>query len=229
MQRSLTAPLLTKFNAKYQFMGKTFTIQDLQAAEKAVSQDPKYGQEERLLEAVLNMHPLNDDINWIAAKVSVIDLTNSTQMSKYKSVLSLYDISKILLNLKIDEDIKSGNIDVVSKIARKCKDFGGKDQGVNLFSFASKYCCYHNVYVYKRDDFSIFDNVVSLHLYEYATPNNPLTKTGPNNWRISIDYTAYNNYIGNLLDERGICDPLRRRMFDHFVWYWNKNTDYSNE
>ena len=76
MQRSLTAPLLTKFNAKYQFMGKTFTIQDLQAAEKAVSQDPKYGQEERLLEAVLNMHPLNDDINWIAAKVSVIDLTN---------------------------------------------------------------------------------------------------------------------------------------------------------
>jgi hypothetical protein len=87
------------------------------------------------------MHPLNDDLNWIAAKVSVIDLTNSTQLSKYKSVLSLYDISKILLALNIDDDIKNGRVDVVGRIARKCKDFGGKDQGVNLFSFASLFFC----------------------------------------------------------------------------------------
>lgn len=197
-------------------MGKTFTIQDLQAAEKAVSQDPKYGQEERLLEAVLNMHPLNDDLNWIAVKVSVIDLTNSTQLSKYKSVLSLYDISKILLNLNIDADIKNGRIEVVNKIARKCKHF--EDKGKNLFSFASKYCCYHNIYVYGRDDFSIFDNVVSQHLYEYTTDKNPLAKTTPEKWRNDIDYEAYNEYIGELLDEKEIHSPHRRRMFDHFVW-----------
>ena len=30
----------------------------------------------------------------------------------------------------------------------------------NLFSFASKYCCYHNRNLYERDDYSILDTVL---------------------------------------------------------------------
>ena len=209
-------------------MTKHFTKRDLLAAEKAVNTDPKYGKEQDLIEQIIRMHPLNDDLYWIAIKVSLIDLTNSTQLTNYKSKLSLYDISKIILDLQIDDKIKKGEIEVVQEIAKACKNFDN-GKGVNLFSFASKYCCYHNVFAYDRDDFSIFDNVVSQHLYEYATPLNPLRKTTPEEWRVKIDYKAYNDYIGKLLDEKGIHVNGRRRMFDHFVWNTYRPSNIDNK
>lgn len=208
-------------------MAKHFTERDLLAAEQAVNTDPKYGREQDLIEQIIRIHPLNDDLYWIAIKVSVIDLTNSTQLTNYKSKLSLYDISKIILDLDVDGKIMNGDISVVREIAKTCKEFDGN--GVNLFSFASKYCCYHNVFAYNRDDFSIFDNVVSLHLYEYATPLNPLRKTTPEGWRVKIDYRAYNDYIGKLLDEKKIHINGRRRMFDHFVWNTFRPSNVNNK
>ena len=195
---------------------KKITEQELVAAELAVNKDPKYGKEQELIEKIIKMHSLNDDLYWIAIKVSVIDLTNSTQLTNYKSKLSLYAISKIILELDVDSKIENGVISIVSEIAKRCKKF--EDNGVNLFSFASKYCCYHNVFAYNRDDFSIFDTVLSQNLYKFATIKNPLKKTTPEGWRIKMDYEAYNNYIGNLLDENNIHIDGRRRMFDHYVW-----------
>lgn len=195
---------------------KKITEQELVAAELAVNKDPKYGKEQELIEKIIKMHPLNDDLYWIAIKVSVIDLTNSTQLTNYKSKLSLYDISKIILELYVDSKIKNGDISIVSEIAKRCKKFEGN--GVNVFSFASKYCCYHNVFAYNRDDFSIFDTVLSQNLYKFETIKNPLKKTTPEGWRVNMNYEAYNNYIGNLLDENNIHIDGRRRMFDHYVW-----------
>ena len=197
-------------------MGKHFSENDLIVAERTVNSDPKYGMEQDIIEQVIKTYPQNDDLYRIAMKVSVIDLTNSTQLTNYKSKLSLYDIAKIILDLNIDDKIQKGDNSVVTEIAKACKNFNGK--GVNLFSFASKYCCYHNVFAYDRDDFSIFDNVVSLHLYEYSTLQNPLGKTTPEGWRVKIDYQSYNNYIAQLLNEKEIHIQGRRRMFDHFVW-----------
>lgn len=195
---------------------KKITEQELVAAELAVNKDPKYGKEQELIEKIIKMHPLNDNLYWIAIKVSVIDLTNSTQLTNYKSKLSLYDISKIILELYVDSKIKNGDISIVSEIAKRCKKFEGN--GVNVFSFASKYCCYHNVFAYNRDDFSIFDTVLSQNLYKFETIKNPLKKTTPEGWRVNMNYEAYNNYIGNLLDENNIHIDGRRRMFDHYVW-----------
>lgn len=195
---------------------KKITEQELVAAELAVNKDSKYGKEQELIEKIIKMHPLNDDLYWIAIKVSVIDLTNSTQLTNYKSKLSLYDISKIILELYVDSKIKNGDISIVSEIAKRCKKFEGN--GVNVFSFASKYCCYHNVFAYNRDDFSIFDTVLSQNLYKFETIKNPLKKTTPEGWRVNMNYEAYNNYIGNLLDENNIHIDGRRRMFDHYVW-----------
>ena len=195
---------------------KIISDHELVAAELAVNKDPKYGKEQELIEKIIKRHPLNDDLYWIAIKVSVIDLTNSTQLTNYKSKLSLYDISKIILELYVDSKIKNGDISIVSEIAKRCKKFEGN--GVNVFSFASKYCCYHNVFAYNRDDFSIFDTVLSQNLYKFETIKNPLKKTTPEGWRVNMNYEAYNNYIGDLLDENNIHIDGRRRMFDHYVW-----------
>lgn len=200
--------------------GGSFTIADIIREHKIVLGDRKYSNDIGLIEKIIRAHPLNDDIFWIAIKISMIDVINSTQLSKQRAWLSLYDIAEIILNLKIDGCIKAGNPEVVSRIARECK----RRYGVNLFSFASKYCVYHNIFAYGKDDFSIFDNIVSKNLYKYSTAKNPLKVTQPDRWRNKIDYKAFNDYIGALLDEKGIYKSVkgRRRMFDHFVWHRHK-------
>lgn len=193
--------------------------------DKKVQNDPKYGKEQSLICDIIKRIPQNKDILDIAMKVSVIDLTNSTQLSHYKSKISLFDIANIILNTEnFDKRVSSGDVSLVTEIARMCKDFGGKDKGVNLLSFASKYCCYHNVYQYNSDDYSIFDNVVSENLHLYSTKKLPLAKTTPEQWRKNIEYDKFNEYIGLLLDEYGIDSKIegRRRMFDHFLWFTNR-------
>lgn len=199
------------------------TIASIKKWDRKVQDDPKYGKEQSLICDIIKRIPQNRDILDIAMKVAVIDLTNSTQLSNYKSKLSLFDISNIIFNIQdFDRRVSKGDVSLVAEIARSCKDFGGKDKGVNLLSFASKYCCYHNVYQYNRDDYSIYDNVVSENLHLYSTKKLPLGKTTPEQWRKNIQYEKFNEYIGLLLDEYGIKIPCRRRMFDHFLWFANR-------
>jgi len=199
----------------------TFSNAELDKYEKEVEASFNYGKEYELVKKAIQEHPLNDDLLGVAMKVAIVDLTNSTQLTNYKSKISLYDISNIILGISdFDERLAKGDVELISELARKCKDFRGKNEGVNLFSFASKYCCYHNVYAYNRDDYSIFDNVLSEHLYEYSII--PIGKTTPELWRTTINYKAYNDFIGELLDKMHITTPMRRRKFDHFVWWQNR-------
>ena len=70
----------------------------------------KYGEDERLLEAVLTDYPRNDDINIVAPKVALIELTNSTQISKSRNKITLFDIASIICNIKdFDERVKNGD------------------------------------------------------------------------------------------------------------------------
>ena len=201
------------------------TLAEIKKWDHRVARDKKYGKEQDIIERVIKLYPYNTDLVQIAMKVSVIDLTNSTQLSNYKSRISLYDICQVILDIeRFDERLAVGDPELVIEIAKKCKNFDGVGKGVNLFSFASKYCCYHNIYQYGRDDYSIYDKVVSDVLYLYSTKKNPLKKNQPDKWRQSIQYKEYNEYIGSLLDEKGIPSSVagRRRMFDHFLWFANK-------
>jgi hypothetical protein len=68
----------------------------------------------------------------------------------------------------IDNRIRTGDPDVVKEIAKS----NGK---INLFSFASKYCCYHNHNLYQRDDYSILDTVLKDYLPRYFSDNKACT------------------------------------------------------
>lgn len=184
--------------------------------DEKVKDDPQYGAEQSLIAKVLRKYPNNCDTLEIAMKVAVIDVTNSTQLSKHKSALSLWNIAEIIQKMNIDARLAIGDVELVSDIASKFHEHGR-----NLFSFASKYCCYHNVYVYDRDDYSIYDNFVSKNLSRYATEKNPLNKTQPQKWKNEKEYKLFNDYIGDLLDEYGVDSSVakRRRMFDYFLWY----------
>lgn len=184
---------------------------DLHEAHNDVLSDDKYGKEYRLIEDVLKKYPNNKTIEDVACKIAVIDFTNSTNLRQNK--INLYTLAKIITNINFDAKVAEGDVSLVSDIISKCP--------VKLYSFASKYCCYHNTFLYNRDDYSIYDSVVKNHLPEYATEKLPASK-----WRKNFNYETFNQYIGDLLDEYGITaatEPQRRRLFDHYVWYKNRN------
>ena len=122
------------------------TNASVEEAHKKVMEDKVYGAEYFLLEKCLKKYPENTKIDVIALKIGLIDVTNSTNISRYKERLSVYELAKHILNIKdIDERIKQGDPKVVDEIANFKSTATGKI--TNLFSFASKYCCYHNSFV----------------------------------------------------------------------------------
>ena len=197
------------------------TEKNIEKWDKEVEQTPNYGKEMLIIHDILNQFPLHNDINIIAMKIAVIDVTNSTHLSQYKSALSLYDLAEVILNIpNFDTRLQNGDPELVNIIA---KNIGT----INMFSFASKYCTYHNVEVYKRDDYSIYDSVLKDYLPYYVNQYNFKKITSnmiDKKWRQEYDYKSYNDCIGELLDNANIHIPFRRRRFDHFIWYVNKNS-----
>lgn len=195
---------------------KEISVTDILKAEESVRKDKIYGAEETLIDTYFNKFPLNTNLIEVAAKVAIIDTTNTTNLSRYKSKISLCNVAEIIVGIdNFDARVKSGDVKLVEEIARKSKE----KYGINLFSFATKYCCYHNVHVYKRDDYSIYDNVVKKNLPDYC---NNVTKNKIETWRTKIDYTSFNETIDKVLKDNKITIANRRRAFDHFLWYNNK-------
>lgn len=189
------------------------TAENIEEQHRLVEESANYGKEGLIIREVLNAYPKHDDLNTIAMKIAVIDVTNSTHLSQYKSQLSLYDLAKVILDIPaFDVRLAAGDPELVNIIA---KNVGA----INMFSFASKYCTYHNVEVYHRDDYSIFDGIVKESLPNYV---DGLSKHKLDVWRSEYNYVAFNECIGGLLEEYNIHIPFRRRKFDHFLWYSNR-------
>ena len=185
----------------------------LDEIELLVQGDPAYGPEIDLITRCLQRFPENTDPDIVAMKIGLIDITNSTHLSQYKSAISMAELPRIIARIKdIDARIAAGDPEVVNEIARSN---GNK----NLFSFASKYCCYHNRNLYKRDDYSILDGILRDYLPRYFSD---ITNSQIKRWKNSFSYQEYNDYITQKLDELKITVPFRKRKFDHFVWYKNR-------
>ena len=189
------------------------TDESLDEASRIVEETENYGPENALITRCLKKFPLNTDPDVVAMKIGLIDITNSTHLSQHKSLISMDELCHIIAGIeRIDERIASGDPEVVNEIARS----NGR---INLFSFASKYCCYHNRNLYGRDDYSILDTILKEYLPRYFSD---IKQGHIQRWQDTFQYEKYNAYITRKLDELGIRTPDRKRKFDHFVWYKNR-------
>lgn len=195
------------------FMIKIITNESIQNAHQIVKSTDNYGQENELITKCLNMFPQNTDASIVAMKIGLIDITNSTHISQYKSKISVVELANHIVSIyNIDERIECGDPAVVDEIAR------GNGR-INLFSFATKYCCYHNTNLYQKDDYSILDTILKRSLPKYF---DDITVSQIQKWQSNYQYSEYNNYITKKLDELGINIEFRKRKFDHFIWYNNR-------
>ena len=193
--------------------GDIISNESLEEVARLVEEDAAYGAENRMITRCLQKFPENTDPDVVAMKIGLIDITNSTHLSQHKSLIHMEELSRIIASIPdIDARIQEGDPGVVNEIARS----NGR---INLFSFASKYCCYHNRNLYGKDDYSILDMVVRNYLPLYFPD---ITKGRIKHWQSRFQYGSYNDYITGKLDELGITTPHRKRKFDHFVWYKNR-------
>ena len=178
--------------------------------------DPGYGSDYRLIDSILKRFPDNTDPELVALKISLFDMTYSTNIGRHRQKIILEELAGIIVSIKdFDERIRQGDPSVVPIIARS----NGK---INLFSFATKYCTNHAYSVYGNDDYVIYDSVVRDALPLYVSG---LHKSTIEQWRTSCNYSAYKECIDGLLDANGIEIPFRHRKLDHFLWHKYRKAD----
>lgn len=199
---------------------KRITSENLENAENQVINDPLYGTEGVAIEKIFKDYAKNTDVHIVMMKICLLDFTNGTNINKHRKKISLYEIAKKITEIKnIDRRIEKGDPSVVNEIA-KCVHKETKQELVNLFSFASKFCHYHNRYGYGKDDYSIFDSVVQAVLPVYF---DDITHSQIENWRKDYQYEKFNQFIGDKLGDLKIPIEGKRFKLDHFLWYPNKD------
>lgn len=128
-------------------MIEKITNEELEKYTLKVKNDFKYRSAAELMELALINNPLNNDIAMVSMKISLIDITNGTNLSRNLGKNGgLYKLSKKIVESNFDERVKNGDITIIEELARFTKQEFNK----NLFSFITKYCLYHNIHCYNR-------------------------------------------------------------------------------
>lgn len=189
---------------------------------KVVEEDEDYGAEYKLLNHILERFPNNTDPEIVAMKICLIDTTNSTNLSKYRRYINIPDLAKrICSEPNMDKWLSEGDLRAFEWILGPY--YNKKDKTKKkLFSFASKYCCYHNNFAYKygkKDCFAIYDTNIAMNLHRYD-PTKQLTARKVQKWRdhgTVNDYNEFNDFVDLIL--KNMHTKLKKRKFDHFIWY----------
>ena len=207
---------------------KVLIIKDLsnrildEAYDRATVKDHTYSNENKLIRNVLTRFPENKDVDIVAMKAALIDVTNSTHLHQYKADINLLELAEFLTSKELDFDnrVKRGDESLVVDIAKNI----GK---INLFSFASKYCFYHNSVLYKKDDYAKFDGIVKDCLPLYAQKYNILYKDKKitvntlENVRKNFNYADFNKIVKNVLSNIKTSNKIAK--FDAVMWYYNRS------
>jgi len=99
----------------------------------------EYKEQEEALEKLFKAFPTNSSLSDVLAKVAVLNTFYST------GILAVSRVAQHIVSQKIDEHLKDGDPTLVRKLA-KVKMNGGKER--NFYSFATKYCSFHNPEAY---------------------------------------------------------------------------------
>lgn len=199
-------------NAKPQY--PSLTKDNIDNIENKVHEDKKYGEDLKELSNFFTQFPTNTNRDIIIHKILLVDFTNSTNLkftSSRVEAFSIYKLAEQLIEWNIDKGIENGDPAIVDKISHFCES--------NIFSFATKYCCYHNTLCYNKDDYSIFDRVVVKTLPQYIDISPTYIDAEKEK-----GYSHYHNIISDLIDiyELNNIDKIRRKI-DHFLWFPNKD------
>ena len=197
---------------KYKYL--PLTEKNIEKTEDDIKNDPVYSIQGKEIESFLTKYPKNNDRDIVIHKILLIDFTNSTNLRfRSNEDFSIFNLAEQIVRWNLDDRIKAGDPIVVNEIANFA--------GASAFSFASKYCCYHNFHCYDKDDYSIFDGIVADTIPQYLDVTKQYIKQCRD--KHGCNYVKYHKLIDSLIVTYGLGDiPKIRRKLDHFLWYPNR-------
>jgi len=164
--------------------------------------DKRYFIADEAIIKLFKSFPENKKIEDILLKISVINDLYST------NIFATFIMAEHIKNLNIDRCLNNGDEDIVNKIARL--NISGKDK--NFYSFATKYCNWHN-----REKFPIYDSFVGRMLIKYKE------KDGFSDFK-KEELRTYRNFKKVINDFRNFykLDSFNFKEIDKFLWMYGK-------
>ena len=190
-------------------MGKNLTSEVKKALE-IYNKDKKYEhyrEEEKLIAELFKTHKENTDEKFVLSKVCVLDSLYSTNLRMDEG--RIYEMTKHILKLNIDKDLQNKSLELISKIA----DFTNqKGERKVLYSFATKYCFFHNPSFYIIYDSFVEKKLKSLNdedkFYNFAQKD-------------IKDYVKFMAIFKSFKSFYGL-EAFSNRELDHFLWMSGK-------
>lgn len=176
------------------------TAQVIETYVKGFKRD--YGQSENAIQLLFEKFPDNNSFESVLLKSIVINVLYSTQ------IRSIRPVAAHIFTLNVDNDIRDGIPSVVDRIAKVT--FNGKQR--NNYSFATKYCSFHNSAAYP-----IYDSYVDKLLVAYRKQDG-FAKFASSDLR---DYKRFKNILNEFKNFYGLAGVGFKEL-DIFLWGYGK-------
>ncbi len=174
-------------------------LKDAQAVLNAYKKMETYQIQQEVLDNLVDKFPDHKNKAAVEVKVKLLNLLYST------NVRATNNMMKHILEIKdIDKRLKNGDKTLVPEIA----NIKISDKTYNFYSFATKYCAYH-----QSDKFPIYDNIVANVLTAlYADKNK---KEFEKKLR---EYDFYVQVYDTFMKEYGLAGHFKYREVDNYIW-----------
>lgn len=119
--------------------------------------EEEYKYSEELIDKIIEIYPKNDNYNVILLKTKIINLLY------YTNIRAINKIAKHIFKIKdFDQKVKKGYSDIIKEIASGHGILHNKGKEYYFYSFATKYCSFHN-----KKDYPLYDNILENLLKKY--------------------------------------------------------------
>jgi hypothetical protein len=165
MEKNLKIPCPTKSEMK-KYLAVWDKVENFYKPKKAMTK-------------LFNHYRTNMDIDDILIKIYTLNAAYSA------SIFWPIDVAKNILDMKIDNDLRAGDLAVVDKIRTGHGVRNRQGAEINFYSFATKYCSFHN-----PDKYPLFDSNVKralIYFKEHCTEQFTFNNTDLGVYKAFVD------------------------------------------
>jgi len=167
---------------------------------KYAEKDSKESNSDKAIVKLVKLLPKNNNLSDIQLKVSVINDLYGT------NIFYTPAMAEHILSLDVDKEIEKGSPEIVEKIAKI--RINKKKKAKKMYSFATKYCSWHN-----QAKYPIFDSKVERLLKKY----NKQDKFSEQNMQNLKDYTVFKKVVEDFIEHNKLRG-INFKKIDMALW-----------